>query len=390
MIGRRNSSHFGYLMFGLGFALFGALVARAPDYLSSVWSLAFNLVGADASGADQFTHMAPRLPDGQQRAFPTAEGFGAAAKGGRGGRVIFVTTTTETGDGSLRACIDAEGPRTCVFRISGTITLEKNSLVVRNPYLTIAGETAPGDGIAIRNGPRQERPSLEVLAHDVIVRHIRIRPGHHEVASCCSGAIGLYGKDARSIIFDHVSASWGSDETIDLEGASFVTFQWCFVTEPLLNGGPEKQNRARNMLLSKGGNFSVHHNLFALGKFRNPQIAPNADNSTISVVNNVLYSPAWEYVVSFSDRWTAIRANVVGNYKIEGKIEKDFRWSPRPSFQRRRARLFGLFGSQHRRDLPAGSRDGRGGGDRGRDARFYRVVPDASPRRQDDLGDTGL
>ena len=135
------------------------------------------------------------------------------------------------------------------------------------------------------------------------------------------GRDGLYGKDARSIIFDHVSASWGSDETIDSEGASFVTFQWCFVTEPLLNGGPEKQNRARNMLLSKGGNFSVHHNLFALGKFRNPQIAPNADNSTISVVNNVLYSPAWEYVVSFSDRWTAIRANVVGNYKIEGKIE---------------------------------------------------------------------
>ena len=322
MIGRRNSSHFGYLMFGLGFALFGALVARAPDYLSSVWSLAFNLVGADASGQTNLRIWPPGFLTGNNVPFRRLR-IRSAAKGGRGGRVIFVTTTTETGDGSLRACIDAEGPRTCVFRISGTITLEKNSLVVRNPYLTIAGETAPGDGIAIRNGPRQERPSLEVLAHDVIVRHIRIRPGHHEVASCCSGAIGLYGKDARSIIFDHVSASWGSDETIDSEGASFVTFQWCFVTEPLLNGGPEKQNRARNMLLSKGGNFSVHHNLFALGKFRNPQIAPNADNSTISVVNNVLYSPAWEYVVSFSDRWTAIRANVVGNYKIEGKIEKD-------------------------------------------------------------------
>ncbi|TIT58005.1 MAG: pectate lyase, partial [Mesorhizobium sp.] len=88
---------------------------------------------------------------------------------------------------------------------------DKTSLVVSNPYLTIAGETAPGEGIAIRNGPLQTRPSLEIITHDVIVRHIRLRPGPHEVATCCSGALGLYGKDATNIIIDHVSASWGSD-----------------------------------------------------------------------------------------------------------------------------------------------------------------------------------
>lgn len=322
MTGWRNFFHRGYFALALALALLGAYLARAPESLSSGWWSALHRMDPHASEADRPTHVVSKLPDGQQRAFPTAEGFGAAAKGGRGGRVIFVTTIAEAGDGSLRACIEANGPRTCVFRLGGTITLERNSLEVRNPYLTIAGETAPGGGIAIRNGARQDRPSLEVLTHDVIVRHIRIRPGPHEVESCCSGAIGLYSKAARNIIFDHVSASWGSDETIDSEEASFVTFQWCFVTEPLLDGGPGKHNRARNMLLSEGGNFSIHHNLFALGKFRNPQIAPSIDNSTISVVNNVLYSPVWEYVVSFSDRWSAVRANIVGNYKIKGRAEE--------------------------------------------------------------------
>ncbi|WP_274628682.1 pectate lyase [Arvimicrobium flavum] len=294
---------------------------RAPDFLSSAWSLGAELL--DPNPVMLFTHMAPKLPDGRQRAFPTAEGFGAAAKGGRGGRAIFVTTTAESGEGSLRACIEAIGPRTCVFRLSGTITLEEASLAVHNPYLTIAGETAPGDGIAIRNGPKQARPSIEILAHDVIVRHIRVRPGPHEVKSCCSGAIGLYGNEAKDIILDHVSASWGSDETIDSEDASFVTIQWSFITEPLLDGGPGKHNRARSMLLTKGGNFSIHHNLFALGKFRNPQIVPSMRGSSVSIVNNVLYSPVWQYAISFGDSWTVVRANVVGNYKVEGETEKN-------------------------------------------------------------------
>lgn len=307
-----------------GLAMVAVTLFSAKGYLAVLvpsW-----VVGEDAAlgpGADSGIPISPKLPDGRQRAFPTAEGFGAGAKGGRGGRVILVTTTADRGEGSLRACIGAEGPRICVFRTSGTITLDARSLVVLNPYLTIAGETAPGDGIAIRNGARQTRPSLEIVTHDVIVRHIRLRPGPHVVKACCSGALGLYGKDATDIILDHVSASWGSDETIDSEGASKVTLQWSFVTEPLLDGGPGKHNRARNMLMTMGGNISVHHNLFAFGKFRNPQFQLSAKGSAADVVNNVLYSPVWDYVVSFSDRWAKVRANVVGNYKIEGKREKD-------------------------------------------------------------------
>ncbi|WP_137392190.1 pectate lyase family protein [Rhodoligotrophos defluvii] len=306
-------------------AIAAVLVLLGFTVAASQGCLALSLPDLPGAGDREkpASYVPPKLPDGRQRAFPTAEGFGAGAKGGRGGAVLFVTTTAEEGEGSLRACIEAEGPRTCVFRVSGTITLKKRSLVITNPYLTIAGETAPGGGIAIRNSPRQLRPSVEILTHDVIIRHLRLRPGPHEQAACCSGALGFYGEDATDIIVDHVSASWGSDETIDSEGARNITIQWGIISEPLLDGGPGKRNRARNMLLTMGGNFSIHHNLFAFGKFRNPQIQMEGRGVTADVVNNVLYSPVWDYVISFSDRAAKIRANVVGNYKIAGAKEKD-------------------------------------------------------------------
>ncbi len=261
----------------------------------------------------------PKLPDGRQRAFPSAEGFGAGSLGGRGGKVIYVVNTNEAGPGSLRDCIEASGPRVCIFRTGGTIVLRTGSLVVRNPFLTIAGETAPGGGIAIRNGETQIRPSIEIWTNDVVIRHLRLRPGPHAIFSCCSGALGLYSEAAKNIMLDHISASWGSDETIDSEDASNFTWQWGITSEPLLRGGPGKKNRARNMLFTKGGNVSVHHSLFAFGKFRNPQIKMKHPGAVADVVNNVFYSPEWEYVVSFGDEWARIQANVVGNYKIAGE-----------------------------------------------------------------------
>lgn len=184
--------------------------------------------------------------------------------------MIYVVNTNESGQGSLRACIEASGPRICIFRTGGTIVLREGSLVVRHPFLTIAGETAPGGGIAIRNGETQIRPSIEIVTNDVIIRHIRLRPGPHAVKACCSGGLGMYSSSAKDIMLDHISASWGSDETIDSEDASNFTWQWGIASEPLLRGGPGKDKRARNMLFTKGGNVSVHHSLFAFGQFRNP------------------------------------------------------------------------------------------------------------------------
>ena len=268
--------------------------------------------------------ISPKLPDGRQRAFPTAEGFGAAAVGGRGGKVIYVVNTNESGPGSLRDCIEASGPRICIFRTGGTIVLRERPLKVRNPFLTIAGETAPGGGIAIRNGKMQARPSIEIITNDVIIRHIRLRPGPHAREACCSGGLGLYSEAAKSIMLDHISASWGSDETIDSEDASNFTWQWGITSEPLLRGGPGKKNRARNMLFTKGGNVSVHHSLFAFGKFRNPQIKMKIQGAVADVVNNVFFSPKWEHVVSFGDEFARVQANVVSNYKIAGeKLRND-------------------------------------------------------------------
>ncbi|WP_224826137.1 hypothetical protein [Cognatishimia sp. MH4019] len=286
--------------------------------MRALWGLLLCVGFALSTPVSAQPSLSAKLPDGSQRAFPSAEGFGAAAKGGRGGKVLFVSNLNEAGPGSLRACIKATMPRTCVFEVSGTITLNTAALVVTHPFLTIAGETAPGGGIAIRNGPLQPRPALEIKTHDVILRHLRLRPGPHGMPSCCSGALGFYTSEARDIIADHISASWGSDETIDSEHATNLTVQWSFVTEPLLNGGPGKRNRARNMLMTHGGDISVHHTLFALGKFRNPQFQTAIPGSVVDIVNNVMYSPIWQYVVTLSDKHGPMQANIVGNYKMAG------------------------------------------------------------------------
>ena len=157
-------------------------------------------------------------------AFPGAEGFGAATPGGRGGRVIAVTNLNDDGPGSLRAACEADGPRIVVFRVSGTITLAKK-LIVRNPYLTIAGQTAPGDGICLRNF------TFVIATHDVVVRYLRSRLG--DLTAQIDDSITL-ARGARNVILDHCSATWSIDEALSLAGdVSNVTVQWCLIAEAL-------------------------------------------------------------------------------------------------------------------------------------------------------------
>lgn len=311
---------------GVGLAALLILFAASPVTKAGAPESSGASARPAASGSEilesvnqQHDNRSPKLPDGRQRAFPTAEGFGAAAIGGRGGRIIYVTSTDESGPGTLRECVEAAGPRNCVFRVAGTITLQNAPLVIRNPFITIVGQTAPGGGIAIRNGDKQIRPSISIETNDVIIRHIRIRPGPHAVKSCCSGALGLYTKAATNVMLDHISFSWGSDETVDSEEATNFTLQWALVGEPLLNGGPGKRNRARNALFTKGGNITVHHSLFTAGQFRNPQIKMAEPGAIADVVNNVLFSPVWQYVITLGDEWAKINANIVGNYKLAGR-----------------------------------------------------------------------
>ena len=199
-------------------------------------------------------------------AFPGAEGFGATTPGGRGGRVIFVTNLEDGGPGSFRAACDAEGPRIVVFRVSGLITLA-TPIVIKNPYLTIAGQTAPGDGVCLRNY------TFIVATHDVVVRYLRSRLG--DVSAQEADSITL-ASGAHDVILDHCSATWSIDESLSLAGnVSNVTVQWCLIAEGLNHSKHSKGAHGYGSLSRANGPVTWHHNLWAHNNARNPRLGDN-------------------------------------------------------------------------------------------------------------------
>ena len=207
----------------------------------------------------------------QQLAFPTAEGYGKYTKGGRGGAVYEVTNLNATGTGSLGAAIAASGPRTVVFRVSGTI---EGDFTIRNDYITIAGQTAPGDGICIKG-------SITNDASDVIIRYIRIR------ANPTVETDAIWGRYDKNIIVDHVSASWSSDEVMSLYHNDSVTIQWCMITEACAKNG--SGHRFGGIWGNPYGTY--HHNLIAHNDSRNPRWASGCGYNDYR--NNVVYN--WGY-----------------------------------------------------------------------------------------------
>lgn len=239
-------------------------------------------------------------------AFPTAEGYGKYTIGGRGGKVYEVTNLNDSGEGSLRAAIEAKGPRTVVFRVSGTIDL-KSALNIRNPYITIAGQTAPGDGICIKRYP------LNISADEVIIRYIRIRLGDESTRS--DDAISA--RYRKNIILDHISASWSIDETMSIYHCENVTIQWCMITESLSQSNHTKGSHGFGGIW--GSNYSTyHHNLLAHHSSRNPRWASGGGFNDYR--NNVLYN--WGYNSSYggekhqvgNPKFSDITVNFVNNY----------------------------------------------------------------------------
>ena len=217
-------------------------------------------------------------------AFPQAEGWGAYAKGGRGGKVIFVENLNDDGPGSLRGAVQDPDPRIVLFRVSGTIEL-KSDLRIRHPYITIAGQTAPGDGICLKNFP------LKITqTHDVIVRELRVRPGIEWLPEGkSSDAIAV--EHSRNVIIDHCSASWSTDEIINTNNLNAnITIQWCLFAESL---NDSVQQREHGYAATLGGvRSSFHHNLLAHNKGRNPSIGGGDRNrrSELDIRNNVVYN----------------------------------------------------------------------------------------------------
>jgi pectate lyase len=245
-------------------------------------------------------------------AFPGAEGFGAQASGGRGGEVYEVTNLNDAGPGSLRDAV-SKGQRTVVFRVSGTIELKKR-LIVTQPDITIAGQTAPGDGICLRNYP------FAVASRNVIVRYLRSRLGDETRQEEDSMGV-LHG--ASNVIFDHCSATWSIDEALSLSGnETDVTIQWCLIAEPLNNSFHKKGAHGYGSLMRSNGRVTLHHNLWAHCNSRNPRLGDNygkAPYPTFDVRNNVMY----DYGHTCSGLTQGVlKVNYVGNYIRPGPSSK--------------------------------------------------------------------
>ena len=243
-------------------------------------------------------------------AFPTAEGHGKYTVGGRGGSVFEVTNLDDSGAGSLRAAIEAQGARTVVFRVSGTIDLQ-SKLVIPNPHITIAGQTAPGDGITIKRHP------LIIRADEVIIRYLRVRLG----GESGNDDDAISGEEANNVILDHLSASWSIDEVFSVYHMTNLTVQWCIVAEPLFNSNHVKGAHGFGGIW--GSNYgSYHHNLIANSASRNPRFGSGVGFTDFR--NNVIYN--WGYNSAYggeakqpdNPRFTFSTINMVANYYKPG------------------------------------------------------------------------
>jgi hypothetical protein len=260
-------------------------------------------------------------------AFPGAEGAGRFALGGRGGRVIKVTTLADDGPGSLRAAVEAKGPRTIVFDVSGTIALTRE-LKITEPRLTIAGQTAPGDGITLRDH------SLIVAADDVVIRYLRSRLGN--VSKSQEDALTV--TKGRRIILDHVSASWSIDESLSAsanykdpdQGWYDLTVQWSIIANSLRRSGHVKGDHGYGSLIrgGRGAKASWHHNLWANhiarmprpGNYDGPDVDPVG--ATFDFRSNVFYNWGGSHSGYDADKAALVRYNFIDNVYLPGPDSK--------------------------------------------------------------------
>lgn len=251
-------------------------------------------------------------------AFPGAEGYGRFARGGRGGAVVEVTNLNDRGPGSLRdALTETLGPRTVVFTVSGLITLNSD-LTINQPYITVAGQTAPGKGICVRRFPLGMSGGK-----DVIIRHIRSRPGN--ISGTTLNGSGIAGSD--HCIMDHCSISWGIDEEMSTRTSKNVTLQRTLISEALNIAGHQNYppGTAHGYAASIGGDVgSFHHNLLAHCAGRNWSMAGGLDAAgffagRLDIFNNVVYN--WDNRTTDGG---AREVNFVNNFYKPGAASRYF------------------------------------------------------------------
>jgi hypothetical protein len=257
--------------------------------------------------------------------FPGAEGFGTTTKAGRGGVVLRVTNLNDSGAGSLRDALSATGPRVVIFDISGTITLTSNDLYIDSPFITVAGQTAPSPGITIRGG------GIRVRTHDVLIQHLRIRPGDVLASAVYrgnAGAIIALGQDGTTVdasntynlVFDHVTTSWVTDQNISTWAPLHdVTFSNSLITEGLRDYMTPNAGQCHScgpLLGPHGHRVALIRNVMAHNINRYPTVT--GDTTTL-ILNNLIYNSQAE-VMDFYDynNEGTLSSSIIGNVQING------------------------------------------------------------------------
>lgn len=245
-------------------------------------------------------------------AFPGAEGGGMNATGGRGGKVYVVTSLEDSNTaGTLRHAVDQKDARIIVFNVSGTIYL-KSALNIRNGNVTIAGQTAPGDGICLAHFP------VSVSANNVILRYLRFRMGDTDVIGSggSDGADALGGRKLQNIMIDHCSISWCTDECASFYDNKDFTMQWCIISESLRLSGHSKGPHGYGAIWG-GVNASYHHNLMAHHDSRTPRFGSGVlyqGTESTDMRNNVIYN--WSGNGCYGG--AAMGINIINNYYKPG------------------------------------------------------------------------
>ena len=267
-----------------------------------------------------------------QYEIPSNIAFGNATKGGLNGKIIRVTNLNATGPGSLREAIEAKGPRIVVFEVGGVIDLNKGQLDVREPFLTIAGQTAPSPGITIIKG------GFWINTHDILIQHIRVRPGdagEPKRSGWSPDGLTTSGGDAYNVLVDHCSFTWAVDENLSASGertegpdstSHNITFSNNIIAECLSNSSHEKGPHSKGTLIHDFcRDIAIVGNLFAHNGMRNPYFKAH---STGVIVNNLIYNPGRVAILLYYSKseWKNARyepencrVSIVGNVLYAGK-----------------------------------------------------------------------
>ena len=254
-------------------------------------------------------------------AFPGAEGWGSTTPGGRGGKVIFVTSLADRGPGTLREALGTKGARTILFRVSGVIKLKKSLKLGGRwkpekgdspcSFVTIAGQSAPGGGICISGRPLVIKDGV----HDIVIRHVRFRDSNDDCITISN--------QVKRLVVDHCSLSWSSDEHIGfINNCTDVTISHCILAEGLVKGGHHKGSHSCGMLVARGADrVSIHHNFFTSNGSRNPLLFGGNLPKWPKYLNHPVFDLRNNLVYNYMGATSLIagpQVNVVGNVYVHG------------------------------------------------------------------------